>query len=416
MTFTNEEYEEFKETIGLITYEFIILNIKKYINPQFHESVIKSIVDMIMLTINDIVLEYDKNELISTITTLVEESLKIFYKNICPPRSYNNTFIRLTQLDSHRDFLRRKLNYLKNVPQPQQRTPEWYEFRYNHLTASNIWKTFYSNSTRNQLIFEKCKPHNSDKYKKGNLSLDSPLHWGQKYEPLSALLYEKMYNTTVSDFGCIPHNKHNFLAASPDGINTLETSNRYGRMVEIKNIYNRLINGIPKLEYWVQMQIQLEVCDLNECDFFETRFKEYNDKDEFEKDTSTQPKGIIILFMNEDGQPIYEYGPLHLSDSLKIENWEESIMNKNNNYTWIKNIYWKLDEYSCVLVLRNKMWYSSIVSDLKEIWNIIEEEKKTGNYIHRSPKKTNKPIIKKNTQNSNNDINITMNSTCLIDI
>ena len=45
-------------------------------------------------------------------------------------------------------------------------------------------------------------------------------------------------------------------------------------MLEIKNIVNREINGIPKKEYWIQMQLQMEVCDLGECDFLETRFKE----------------------------------------------------------------------------------------------------------------------------------------------
>ena len=44
------------------------------------------------------------------------------------------------------------------------------------------------------------------------------------------------------------------LGASPDGINTDKTSQLYGRMLEIKNIVNREINGIPKSEYWIQMQ------------------------------------------------------------------------------------------------------------------------------------------------------------------
>ena len=40
-----------------------------------------------------------------------------------------------------------------------------------------------------------------------------------------------------------------------------------GRMLEVKNMYNRDINGIPKEEYWIQMQIQLETCNLECCDF-----------------------------------------------------------------------------------------------------------------------------------------------------
>jgi len=34
------------------------------------------------------------------------------------------------------------IEYLKQIKQPEQRTKEWYEFRFNHLTASNAWKAY----------------------------------------------------------------------------------------------------------------------------------------------------------------------------------------------------------------------------------------------------------------------------------
>ena len=105
-------------------------------------------------------------------------------------------------------------------------------------------------------------------------NLESSLHWWQKYEDVSSAWYEREYKTNVSEFGCIPHRRLNYLAASPDGINTDSESQRYGRMVEEENIVNRDITGIPKLEYWIQMQLQLEVCELRECDCLETSFKE----------------------------------------------------------------------------------------------------------------------------------------------
>lgn len=60
------------------------------------------------------------------------------------------------------------------------------------------------------------------------------MHWGQKYEELSVMFYEKQYNTKVEDFGCIPHDDCYFLGASPDGIIVDEESPIYGRMLEIK--------------------------------------------------------------------------------------------------------------------------------------------------------------------------------------
>ena len=55
-------------------------------------------------------------------------------------------------------------------------------------------------------------------------------------------------------------------------------------MLEIKNPTSREITGIPKEDYWIQMQLQMETCNLNECDFLETVFKEYETEEEFMAD------------------------------------------------------------------------------------------------------------------------------------
>ena len=117
------------------------------------------------------------------------------------------------------------------------------------------------------------------------------------------------------------------MGVSPDGINTDEKSPIYGRMLEIKNIVNREIDGIPKKEYWVQMQMQMNVCSLNECDFLETKFVEYNDYEDFLKDgtfntsINGNEKGIMICFI-KDGIPHYEYCPLGLNKN-EFEEWEK---------------------------------------------------------------------------------------------
>jgi hypothetical protein len=51
---------------------------------------------------------------------------------------------------------------------------------------------------------------------------------------------------------------------------------------------------------------------------------------------------------------------------------------------WIKNIYWKLEKLSCVLVLRNKKWFQDNIGQIGKIWKTIEEERVTG-YEHRAP-------------------------------
>ena len=62
----------------------------------------------------------------------------------------------------------------------------------------------------------------------------------------------------------------------------------------------------------------------------------------------------------------------------------------------ICKIYWYLDDYSCVLVPRNKKWFNHVQPKLKSIWNTIEKERVEG-YDHRKPKKKRK---KKLTPNS----------------
>lgn len=372
--------------------EYFLKNSLNIMYPVFNNNITKYVYDTLEILTSHLQINLNiKDEL----NIIINISLSIFYKYVIPKRSYDKTFIRVQANIPH---LKNKINYLQNIEQPEQRSAEWYEFRHNILTASNIYKVFGTNSVRNQLIYEKCKPININKY--NNTPTNSPLHWGVKYEPLSVLYYEYIYNTKISDFGCIKHNKYDYIAASPDGINTLETSMLYGRMLEIKNIVNRIIDGNPKHEYWVQMQIQMETCNLNECDFLETRFVEYDTYENFINDgtfnlsADDKYKGMIMYFI-KNNSPHYEYAPFNISKN-KIEQWEESIMKKNYQLTWVKNIYWKLEEISCVLVLRNKNWFNCARPQIEELWDIIKIERE-GNYEHRAPKKMQKTINKKKT-------------------
>jgi hypothetical protein len=238
------------------------------------------------------------------------------------------------------------------------------------------------------------------------------------------MIYEYLYQTQVDDFGCIQHDKYSFIGASPDGIVVNEDSCRFGRMLEIKNVVSREITGTPKKEYWVQMQLQMEVCDLNECDFLETKFIEYESKTHFDKDiqlnnndknicisSDGKRKGIIIQFFTKEGKPFYKYKPLNIIDEDSIQTWEHNILDiyqsQEYNYTFIKFIYWKLDVFSCVLVLRNKEWFNSHIHILENVWKTIEKERISG-YEHRAPMRK-----QKKESNNGNDGN---SSGCLLKI
>jgi hypothetical protein len=164
-------------------------------------------------------------------------------------------------------------------------------------------------------------------------------------------------------------------------------------MLEIKNPVSREISGIPKKEYWVQMQLQMETCDLDECDFLETKFTEYESEQAYNADGTFShtekglQKGVMLYFSDQDNFPKYVYKPLTMGQE-EFAKWEQDtieLYEGEKNMVWIKNNYWKLEQVSCVLVLRNKQWFEANVPALESLWKTVLEERVTG-YEHRAPK------------------------------
>ena len=380
--------------------------------PDFEEVFKETIADLFFTQFEEHI--YSNEDVEEDIEDVLEDAFIIYFATLYQCRSSDDD-IPDTSSCSSSSSLSEKIDVLRSMPQPTQRTSEWYHFRHNLITASNAYKAFESQATKNQLIYEKCQPIKCVEEKKQMVNVNSTFHWGQKYEPLSVMMYEYLNNTTIEDFGCIQHSTHKFLGASPDGINVDISNNElYGRMLEIKNTVSREINGIPKKEYWIQTQLQMEVCDLDECDFLETKFVEYDNSILYYDDnhpTSSclsqkgEHKGIVMYFNTKEGNPHYVYKAISLTDEEQITQWEEETLDKFEalGMTWIKNCYWKLEKLSCVLITRNKKWFNDNINAIADIWNIIERERVTG-YEHRAPVKRMKkdpPLF----NNSGNNFN-----------
>lgn len=332
-----------------------------------------------------------------------------------PRRQYLNP--RQIHYSKLADGIAVKIEKLQSVYQPIQRTPEWYAFRNNLVTASNIWKIFGSEANYNSLICEKCRPDvqipsiTLDKSvddddtpalaESKNVNVESPLHWGVKYEPLSVAIYEYRNKCVVGQFGCIQHPRISCLGASPDGIVVSPESDDYGVMLEIKNVVNREITGVPSMAYWIQMQVQMEVCDLDDCNFIETQFKEYPeavttaDDDAETKFYAGIPdylyNGVILYFVKRDfvdNSPKYVYMPLDTPlTKPAIEAWvSEKKRELANTHVLFRRIYWYCDRFSCVLVKRNRDWFSAAEPRIRDFWHIVVKERADG-YSHRLPKK-----------------------------
>jgi hypothetical protein len=109
-------------------------------------------------------------------------------------------------------------------------------------------------------------------------------------------------------------------------------------------------------------------------------------------------RGTILYFIDlQTRKPHYEYMPFEYLDMETQDAWITNTIARfesGRNHLWIRNIYWKLDQYSCVFVPRNKMWFTEYAApQLGRVWQIIERERVSG-YAHRAPKKRAATVIK----------------------
>lgn len=319
-----------------------------------------------------------------------------------------------------------KLNELIKInnEQPEQRTLGWYEQRNNMITASDIAtllpvtkyelnlakegiiklpgalkigsKTNKFGSLK-EFIQKKCgivKPWESNMFFK----------WGIKYEPVIAEIYEKSEGCELLDFGLMPHPTIPWLGASPDGI----TDGL--RMIEIKAPLKRKIEGAIPAQYWMQMQIQLEVCDLDVCDFVEVELEEYNKESEYFEDCYVDEDGDVQYYLEKEGLPKgtticikkvddegkliedFVYPPLMEFESEEEERkwimeWISDRVSKHpeNAYKWIFYNHstfsltrFKVIKYQKIIVNRDKEWFALRKPELEEWWNTILEYRETG--------------------------------------
>lgn len=105
-------------------------------------------------------------------------------------------------------------------------------------------------------------------------------------------------------------------------------------------------------------------------------------------------KGLIIYFHTKEGKPFYLYKPLDFIHPDDIQTWhEKNVEHYTSNptflYTYMKTIYWKLEQLSCVLVCRNRQWFQDNITELETVWQTVEKERVSG-YEHRAPNKRQK--------------------------
>ena len=329
----------------------------------------ESIINMIILLYQEINVIKNMDELKELVHTLLDRRIIID----CPEYSVEE----LSKINNI-------IDHLKTIPQPAQRTEEWYEFRNNRLTASDLATAIDKNpySTRNKLILNKCGV-------KEEWNPGAAIIHGQKYEDVAVAIYESRNDVNVKEYGCLPHPTIKCFGASPDGIvdSNSKNKNYVGRMLEIKCPTKRNITGFIPKYYYYQVQGQLEVCDLEYCDFLECKISEYSTSEEYFKDgdfdytRNSMEKGIVIELYNYELEKLtYLYGDLGISydEFIKWENETIDNVLKDDNLDYIQTSFWKLDEYNCLLIKRDKTFWNNIEPKIIDFWNDVLKYREKG--------------------------------------
>lgn len=306
-------------------------------------------------------------------------------KEICKHCEDENTIASIKQRLSVLKTNKRKVKELLKLPKVEQKSEPWYKMRQNLITASDFAQALGFGKFGNQtdIIKKKVRPEES------SASFNNPFFkWGNMFEPVANDIYSLLhYNVTIHEFGLLPHKKLSYFGASPDGITDT------GIMVEIKCPYKRKIEvggEVPK-QYYYQIQGQLEVCGLRECDYFECQFHLYSAADAFFSayhDTSI--KGIMIEYPSQDGSGTYfRYSPIAYSTDKPTCNIDDmrTWLDTNTNEEFVDIKFWYLSHYNLQRVTLDKPFVDEKLKELKVVWDKIT-------YYRSNPDKYELEVLK----------------------
>lgn len=256
-------------------------------------------------------------------------------------------------------FYNTELKRVLNKEQVEQGTQKWLDKRYDMITATNCSSILEANPflKKYTLLKRKCSPLivHEDTYN---------TYWGKKFEKIAFDFYSKMKNKKLHEVGLLTHDQLNWLGASPDGIT------EDAKLLEIKCVVNRKINkNTVPYYYWIQVQIQLEVSNLEECDFFQCKFEEYESELEMKDDLGTKD------FFK--GKSIYEG----------------------------KTFYWKLRKCVCKTIKRDKNWFKNQLPILHQFYKDIHHYREVG-LPSDSRKRSNSSSSSSSQNNDGDDDNV----------
>lgn len=274
------------------------------------------------------------------------------------------------------------LERLLSIPHIPQRSEEWLNLRKNMLTASDLAQALGKGKfgTRNALLQKKalalCNEYKPPvKEEPGYFGSMAPMKWGTMFEPMISRIYsERNGNIMIHDFGLLKHPSLMCFGASPDGIT--ET----GKMVEIKCPWKRKIDtGVVPEQYLLQIQGQLAVCGLYECDYIEVVMENIDGEEAYYVMVPEEERtehGMILELQMPDGQETYEYSPPRLNPKeayawAKTRAWE--IISEQPDINIMRLRPWKVQSSNTVTIRFDEALWNSLVPHIEQFWKDVIE-------------------------------------------
>ena len=398
-----------KDSMTMILTEDLEKEVRKYDDKIYNCVKLNTPYDLLKINYDECIQDLYKFYELSNKEDSFSNSKKKYLSNYVDTY-FNEKVVEFQKRIENRKDILEKMEILKKLKLPEQRSEEWYKIREGVLTASSLADAIGEGHfcTRDQLMIQKCGGP------RGEVPFEI-VEWGVKYEPVATSFYENLNDLTVLEFGLVPHPEFTIFGASPDGICDIDSPKDYiGRMLEIKCPPKRQFTEEVPRHYWMQMQGQLECCNLEECDFLQVKFTEYLSENEYIEDTLLEdgimkegvsslnlPKGLVIAFIqnNERGNPTikYEYSELYTSyDSIK--KWSDNILNQYKNsdfkYDIFKFHWWRIERYECTLVGRDRAWWLSVQPKIIDFWEDVLHYREVGiqEFIDKKEEKKTKRI------------------------
>ncbi len=272
-----------------------------------------------------------------------------------------------------------QIETLCNRPQVAQRTDEWYKQTANVLTASEFSNLFGSARQRANLVSSKVNyvPKEYLPQLAFPTSQINALTWGIRFEPVVKQMLEKKWSAKIHDLGRLVHATDTHLAASPDGlIVSTPHRERLGRLIEIKCPYSRKVGAEIPFEYWVQMQIQMEVADIDECEYVEVEILSARPGQELPSTgiEACTYKGTILLWKNDAGYD-YDY-----TDKYPIEETPTK-----EGWTLEEMIPWGIHKKHHVTVQRDRVWFAATEPWRSSFWEDVARSRQGKDLLIPAP-------------------------------